>query len=512
MNSNEKNGLSDDKIEKLVDPEFLSIFPYNFLEKFSILPFKGDNGEVFIGTNNISRLDPGEIENFIGKKVKFLTINEDVVQNLLKKYYYHPTSSQKIVQELKGQDEKFVEDLPEDTGGDPLEFANQAPIIRLVNQIIYKAVSMRASDIHLQALEDQFKVRYRIDGILHDIFVLPKKYQSAIISRVKIISDLDIAEKRTSQDGRTSLRIDGQQIDIRISIIPTFFGESSVLRLLNKSVFLFDIESVGFTEENYEKFDKLIHCDHGIILLTGPTGSGKTTTLYSALSKINNPKTNIITLEDPVEYQLNGINQIQINPKVELTFANGLRSILRHDPDIIMVGEIRDLETAEMAIQASLTGHLVFSTLHTNDSTSAITRLLDMGIEPYLIASSVIAIAAQRLIRINCAYCKEEIKYPPEILRQMGFLSENNNESGLFVHGKGCSSCLQTGYYGRTGIFEMLMLDDRTRELIMQRVSAGEIRKYAVSNGLKTLRQDGAVKVKNQQTTISEVLRVTQEM
>jgi general secretion pathway protein E len=507
MKNDEKNELSNEKIEKLIDPEFLSNFPYNFLEKFSILPFKDENGEIFIGTDDISRLDPGEIENFIGKKVKFLSINENVVHDLLKKYYYHPTSSQKIVQELKTQDEKFVEELPEETG-DPLEFANQAPVIRLVNQIIYKAVSMRASDIHLQALENQFKVRYRIDGVLHDIFVLPKKYQPAIISRVKIISDLDIAEKRISQDGRTSIKINDQQFDIRVSIIPTFFGESSVLRLLNKSVFLFNMESIGFTEENYEKFNRLIHYDHGIILLTGPTGSGKTTTLYSALSKINNSQIHIITLEDPVEYQLDGVNQIQVNPKVDLTFANGLRSILRHDPDIVMVGEIRDTETAEMAIQASLTGHLVFSTLHTNDSTSAITRLIDMGIEPYLIASSVIAIEAQRLVRINCPYCLEEIVYPSEVLNQIGFLSETEH----FVHGKGCSNCLQTGFYGRLGIFELLMIDDNIRDLIMKRASAGEIRKYAVNNGLKTLRQDGAIKVKNKQTTISEILRVTQEI
>ncbi len=511
MKNDEKNNLSNEQIEKLIDPEFLSIFPYNFLEKFSIIPFKDETGEVFIGTDNLSQLDPGEIENFIGKKVEFFTIDTELIQNLLKKYYYHPTSSRKIVQELNNQDENIVEDLPEETG-DPLEFANQAPIIRLLNQIIYKAVSMRASDIHLQSLENQFKIRYRIDGILHDIFVLPKKYQPAIISRVKIISGLDIAEKRISQDGRMSIKINEQQFDIRISIIPTFFGESSVLRLLNKSIFLFNMESIGLTKENYEKFDKLIHCDHGIILLTGPTGSGKTTTLYSALSKINNPQTNIITLEDPVEYQLNGINQIQINPKVELTFANGLRSILRHDPDIIMVGEIRDSETAEMAIQASLTGHLVFSTLHTNDSTSAITRLIDMGIEPYLIASSVIAIIAQRLVRINCPHCLEDIEYPSEVLEQIGFLSEKNNELYSFVHGKGCYACLQTGFYGREGIFELLMIDDKIRDLIMQRASAGEIRKQAIVNGLKTLRQDGAIKVKAQKTTISEILRVTQEM
>lgn len=509
MTTENRIPLTPDEIEKLINSEILGKFPYEFLEKFSLLPLVRESGEVIIGVEDPSSVDPGELEGFLGRRVVLTQMDGELVRRMLKKYYFHPTSSQRIIQDLGTEEDQFVEEIP-DQSGDLLDLANQAPVIRLVNQIIFRAISMRASDIHLQTLEAQLKVRYRIDGLLHDIFVLPKKYQPAIISRIKIISDLDIAERRAPQDGRTSLKIENRQTDIRVSIIPTFFGESAVLRLLDKSSYSFGMDQLGFLEDDFEKFERLIHSDHGIILLTGPTGSGKTTTLYSALSRINNPRVNIITLEDPVEYQLEGINQIQINPKVDLTFANGLRSILRHDPDVIMVGEIRDLETAEMAIQASLTGHLVFSTLHTNDSTSAITRLLDMGIEPYLIASSVIAIMAQRLVRLNCPQCSVPISYPDQALRELGISAVEAQESD-FKSGKGCALCLHTGYYRRTGIFEFLSVDDRIRELIMQRVSAGEIRKYALGSGLRTLRMDGAIKARKGMTTIEEILRVTQE-
>ncbi len=441
-----------------------------------------------------------------------LSNSQEEILNLLKKHYYSPSSSQKIIQELSRDEavlgESFTEDLPAQNG-DLLDLANQAPIIRLVNQIFYRAILMRASDIHIQSLESHLKVRYRIDGMLHDILTLPSKYQPAVISRIKIISDLDIAEKRIPQDGRTGIRVEDKQIDVRVSIIPTFFGESAVLRLLDQSTYNFGLNELGFSKEDLARFDKLIHYDHGIILLTGPTGSGKTTTLYAALSRINNPHIHIITLEDPVEYQLDGINQIQVNPRVGLTFANGLRSILRHDPNVIMVGEIRDKETAEMAIQASLTGHLVFSTLHTNDSTSSITRLLDMGIEPYLIASSVIGIIAQRLIRLNCQKCCQPVDYAPELLSEIGLNPTETNYN--FKKGKGCEICLSTGYHKRTGIFEFLEIDDAIRSLIMKQVSSGEIRKYALASGLKTLRMDGARKVAEGLTTVDEILRVTQE-
>jgi len=512
MNRKINLSLTSEEIEKLIDSELLPRFPYSFLENFSLLPLRDAPGRVLFATSDISKIDAGEIEQFTGKKVSFVIVDKQIISELLKKHYYNPASSQKIIQELTRDEAMFEESIPEELpsqNGDLLDLANQAPIIRLVNQIFYRAILMRASDIHLQSLENYLKVRYRIDGMLHDVLTLPAKYQPAVISRVKIISDLDIAEKRIPQDGRTTIRIDDRQIDVRVSIIPTFFGESAVLRLLDQSTYNFGLNELGFSENDLVRFDRLIHYDHGIILLTGPTGSGKTTTLYAALSRINNPQIHIITLEDPVEYQLDGINQIQVNPKVGLTFASGLRSILRHDPNVIMVGEIRDRETAEMAIQASLTGHLVFSTLHTNDSTSSITRLLDMGIEPYLIASSVIGIIAQRLVRLNCVKCSEPVLYPDELLREIGL--DPSADGYNFKKGKGCEVCLNTGYHKRTGIFEFLEIDDEIRNLIMKQVSAGEIRRYALSKGLRTLRMDGARKVAEGLTTISEVLRVTQE-
>ena len=497
--------------EEKIEPDLLNLFPFSFLKNHSFIPLKGENGEIIITTSDPLKIDIGEIKEIIKKDVKIAISSEEKIIQCLEKYYYHPSSSKKVIEDLSSEETVHLEEEIDTETTNLLDLANKAPVIRIVNQIIYRAISMRASDIHIQATETTLKIRYRIDGVLHDIFVLPKKYHPAIVSRIKIISNLDIAEKRIPQDGRTSIKVDGRKIDIRISIIPTFFGESVVMRLLDRSTFLYSLEELGFSKENYEKFSNLIKYDHGIILLTGPTGSGKTTTLYAALSKINNPGINIITLEDPVEYNIEGINQIQVNPKVGLTFANGLRAILRHDPNVIMVGEIRDVETAEMAIQASLTGHLVFSTLHTNDSTSAIVRLIDMGIEPYLIASSLIGVMAQRLVRLNCPECSVEIKPPISLLKKIS-LSEKDLEDGKFMEGKGCKKCLGEGYYGRTGIFELLIIDDEIRDMILRRVSSLEIKKVALEKGLKTLRMDGAEKVKKGLTTISEVLRVTQEV
>ncbi len=500
-----------ENLEERIEPEVLNLFPYNFLKKNCFLPLNGENGEIIIVTDNLLKIDLEEIKNIVKKEISVVIMPTEKIEECIEKFYYHPTSSKRVIDDLK-EDEDIIELKDEDISGTTnlLDLANKAPVIRIVNQIIYRAISTRASDIHIQATETEVKIRYRIDGVLHDIFVLPKKFHPAIISRIKIISNLDIAEKRVPQDGRTSIKVDSKKIDIRISIIPTFFGESAVLRLLDRNSYLFTLEQLGFSEENYEKFNRLIHCDHGIILLTGPTGSGKTTTLYGALSKINNPGINIITLEDPVEYNLEGINQIHVNPKVGLTFANGLRAILRHDPNIIMVGEIRDVETAEMAIQSSLTGHLVFSTLHTNDSASAIVRLIDMGIEPYLIASSLIGVMAQRLVRLNCPYCSQQITPPLELLKELS-LEENDLKDANFREGKGCKKCYNEGYYGRTAIFELLVIDDAIRNFILERDSSQKIKNYAIKKGMKTLRMDGAEKVKQGITTISEVLRVTQE-
>lgn len=499
-----------DNFEDRIDPEILNIFPYNFLKNNCFIPVRGENGEILIITENPLNIDIGEIKAILKKDVKIALSSKEKINECIEKFYYHPSSSKKVIDDLSSEEITHIEEDIEETAN-LLDLANKAPVIRIVNQIIYRAISMRASDIHLQITEEKFKVRYRIDGVLHDMFILPKKFHPPIVTRIKIMSNLDIAEKRIPQDGRTSIKVDGKKIDIRISIIPTFFGESIVLRLLDRETFLLGLEELGFSEDNYRKFNQLIHSDHGIILLTGPTGSGKTTTLYAALSKINNPGINIITLEDPVEYNLEGINQIQINPKVGLTFANGLRSILRHDPNVIMVGEIRDLETAEMAIQASLTGHLVFSTLHTNDAASAIVRLIDMGIEPYLISASLIGVMAQRLVRLNCPYCSERQKPPLHLISQLG-LQEKDIQEGNFMAGKGCKKCLNEGYYGRTGIFELLIIDEEIRELILKRASVSEIKKTGLKKGMKTLRMDGIEKVKKGLTTFTEVLRVTQDI
>ncbi|HDN97768.1 MAG TPA: type II secretion system protein GspE [bacterium] len=498
-------------IEKFIEPDLMNKFPYSFLQKNCIIPVRGEDGNIIIVGDDPLKIAIGEIKSIWNKDVKIAKSDSEKILECLEKYYYHPSSSEKIVNDLKEEEIAELQKEIDKETTNLLDLANKAPVIRLVNQIIYRALSMRASDIHLQTLENSFNIRFRIDGVLHDIFQLPKRYQPAIISRIKIISGLNIAEKRIPQDGRTTIKVDGRKIDIRVSIVPTFFGESAVLRLLDQSSFLLEMENLGLLENTYELFNKLIHYDHGIILITGPTGSGKTTTLYSALSRINKREVNIITLEDPVEYNIEGINQIQINPKAGLTFANGLRSILRHDPDIIMVGEIRDLETAEMAIQASLTGHLVFSTLHTNDSASAITRLLDMGIEPYLIASSLIGVMAQRLVRLNCPECSEPVEIPPSVIQEI--IPSGKIEDANFMEGKGCEKCLYTGYYGRTGIFELLVIDENIRKLIMERASSNVIKNYAIEKkGLKTLRMDGIEKAKRGLTTISEVLRVTQEI
>ena len=393
---------------------------------------------------------------------------------------------------------------------DLLDVSDEAPVIKLVNLILFQAVKERASDIHIEPFQKELKVRYRIDGILYQRFDPPKKYQSAIVSRLKVMAKLDIAEKRLPQDGRIPIKIAEKDIDIRVSIIPTTFGERVVLRLLDKSSVLLGLEDIGLTPDQLEILDDLIHRANGILLVTGPTGSGKTTTLYGALSRINSPDKNIITIEDPVEYQLWGIGQIQVNPKIGLTFAHGLRSVLRHDPDVILVGEIRDVETAEIAIQSALTGHLVFSTLHTNDAASAVTRLVDMGIEPFLVASVVRAIVAQRLIRVICPECKEEYVPEAEALRGEG-LAMSELEGKTLYRGRGCPACSETGYRGRTGIYEILLVSEGIRQLIMKKADSTTIGRKAVEEGMRTLREDGARKVIAGVTTLEEVVRVTQE-
>jgi general secretion pathway protein E len=390
---------------------------------------------------------------------------------------------------------------------DLLDATDEAPIIRLVNSVLFQAVKERASDIHCEPYEREFVVRYRIDGVLYNVLTPPQRLQAAITSRIKLMAHLNIAERRLPQDGRIGLRIAGRDIDVRVSSIPTVQGERLVLRLLEKGAVNLELETLGFDPDQLTQMTRILALPNGIVLVTGPTGAGKTTTLYGAISRINSPERNILTIEDPIEYQLKGIGQMQVNPKIDLTFANGLRSILRQDPDVILVGEIRDGETAEIAVQAALTGHLVLSTLHTNDAAGAITRLVDMGIEPFLVSSSVSAILAQRLVRRVCSHCKTPYAPSPAEVARLGLQPGEYR----FFHGAGCAECTQTGYRGRLGIFEIIVMDEGLRALILTHADAGSIREYAEEHGVKSLRQDGAAKVLAGQTTTEEVLRVSQQ-
>ncbi len=415
--------------------------------------------------------------------------------------------------------ERIIEDIdsiPEYQGGDEenvdqlRDMASEGPVIRLVNLIITRAIERRASDIHLEPFEENFRVRYRIDGVLHDVESPPKRLQAAIISRIKIMAKLNIAERRLPQDGRIMLRVKGKEIDFRVSTVPTIHGESIVLRILDKSSIVLDVAKLGFSRDMLRTFTELVQAPHGIILVTGPTGSGKTTTLYCALEKINSPDLKIITVEDPVEYQLKGINQIQVKPAINLTFANALRSIVRQDPDVILIGEIRDSETAEIAIHSALTGHLVLSTLHTNDAPSAITRLINMGMEDYLLSSTIIGILAQRLVRAACPHCRFLCTPEPAILHEMK-MDGVTLEEGKIFEVKGCPQCGNTGYWGRVGIFELLKVTEDIQKLIMEKKDANVIKERARKDGMHTLREDGWLKVKEGITTVSEVIRVTQE-
>ena len=390
------------------------------------------------------------------------------------------------------------------------DMASEAPIIRLVNRLILNAVEAGASDIHFEPFENEFKVRYRIDGVLHNAESPPYRLKEAIISRVKIMAKMDIAERRLPRDGRIKLKVLDREIDFRVSTLPTMFGESLVMRVLDREALILDLEKLGLPDWLLPQYIDLITKPYGMILVTGPTGSGKTTTLYTTLAKINSPENKIITLEEPVEYQLRGINQIQVNPKIGMTFASGLRSIVRQDPDIILVGEIRDRETAETAIQSALTGHLLFSTLHTNDAAGAVTRLLDIGVENFLLSSTLLGILAQRLVRVICPNCKKRIDPEPKLLKAMN-LSAEDIRSVTFYAGQGCDHCNHTGFKGRIGIFEYIPVDDDIRKEITARSSTERIKTVAQEKGLLTLRQDGWNKVRSGITTISEVLRVTLE-
>jgi general secretion pathway protein E len=487
-----------------VDPALLARVPLTFARAHTILPLRERDGRIRIALSSPSALlAMDELRLLFGRPVEAVLVPAGILGDAINHIYGSLSgSAREVLQELEGEDLSTVATEFNDPK-DLLDLADEAPVIRLLNSILSEAVKERVSDIHIEPYERDLVVRFRIDGILYEKLTPPKIIQDALVSRVKIMAGLNIAEKRLPQDGRIRVIVAGRDVDIRVSIIPTFYGERAVLRLLDKKKGVLSLEDIGLGDEGVRTMERVLARTSGIILVTGPTGSGKSTTLYAALNRLNTSEKNIITIEDPIEYQIKGIGQIQVNSKIELTFAAGLRSILRQDPDIIMVGEIRDAETAEIAIQASLTGHLVLSTLHTNDAATAVTRLVDMGIEPFMIASSLTAVMAQRLVRVICPYCREE--YRP-VDRHDGV-----SLPVRLYRGRGCDRCFGLGTMGRTAIYEIMPVDQEICSMIIKRAHAGEIKEYAVARGMKTLRDDGLARAAAGVTSIEEVLRVTQE-
>jgi general secretion pathway protein E len=483
---------------------------FRFMKQCKFVPVALEGGVLTLAmTDPLDGATLDSVRQATGLQTRALLGAESEIMDALERFYGSSSGAMGRIIEGIGEDE--IENLSDEIEDieQLKDLASEAPVIRLVNLLISKAIESRASDIHIEPFEKDLKIRYRIDGILHDVESPPKKLKAAIISRVKIMSRLNIAERRLPQDGRIKLKVLGRDIDLRVSTLPTLYGESVVMRILDKgNSGLYDISRLGFPADSLAAFESLIRRPHGIFLVTGPTGSGKTTTLYSGLAAINQPDKKIITIEDPVEYQMEGINQIHVNAQIGLTFGSGLRSIVRQDPDVIMIGEIRDLETAEIAIRSALTGHLVFSTLHTNDAPGAIARLTDMGAEEYLIASSVLGILAQRLVRVICPHCKVEIHPMPETLKEFGF---PGNGQDRFYEGRGCAECGNTGFIGRIGIYELMIVNEDIRKLTVVKADAGQIRKKALENGMRSLRDDGWLKVKQGITSLAEVIRVTQE-
>jgi len=493
------------------DREFLSRFPARILMAHRLVPISQDNGVVTVVSNRLfdtSGLD--ELRMACGLEMRpALAPSAEIGRCISALLGVGADTLQSLVSEA-------AEDGVEIVGGEADEdmdlesAARDASIIKFVNQVLAEAIERRATDVHFEPFENVLRVRYRVDGVLQEANVPAevRQFQPAIVSRLKILSRLDIAEKRLPQDGRIKLKVSGREVDVRVSVIPMLHGEAVVLRLLDRSVTLLGLDHLGMSQADRGLFDQVLALPHGIVLVTGPTGSGKTTTLYAALSRINDVERKIVAIEDPIEYHLHGINQIQVSTKAGLTFGRGLRSILRHDPDVILIGEIRDLETAEIAVQASLTGHLVFSTLHTNDAPGALTRLVDMGVEPFLVASSLEMVLAQRLVRLICPHCIEPL--PAD---EAGSLrAELGDRVPPTLHrGRGCRHCQGSGYHGRTGIFEVMLIDESIRAMVLDRASAGDIRKQAARDGMQNLREDGWRLVREGRTTLAEVLRVTKD-
>jgi len=493
-----------------IDPAVIKEIPAKFACHYELMPIKIEDNLITVAMINpadINTID--DIKLLLKKEIKACLASRADIMDSIKKYYgvgaetiekMGPEISAESAINIQHQETQDLDGAIED-----------ASIINFVNQVLMEAYRDRATDVHIEPFEDELQVRYRIDGVLHETKVPPaiKNFQSAIISRIKIMANLDISERRLPQDGRIRIKIGDDKVDLRVSIMPTPFGESVMIRLLSSNI-LFGMESLGLLKPDLEIMETMVKKPHGIIFVTGPTGSGKTTTLYASLNKINGKDKKIITIEDPIEYQLKGITQMQVQPKIGFTFANALRSMLRHDPNVMMVGEVRDYETAEITIRVALTGHLVFSTIHTNDAAGGVTRLIDMGVDPFLVASAVECFIAQRLVRVICDKCKKEFKPSKEILKELGVSRLDLSKTKLY-EGKGCEACRFTGYKGRTAIYEILVMSEPVRELVLKRSSSGQIKKKALSLGMRTLRQDGWEKIKSGITTPGEVIRVTQE-
>ena len=496
-----------------VDTKLVGGLSLTYARENLVLPLRleGRRAEVAVADPlNTHAVD--DLSVILKARVEIVVVPRAELLDAIHRVFDRRAGADKVVDDLADEDlGTIAHDLEEQTK-DILDEDDEAPIIRLVNSILSQAIKERASDIHIEPFEKEIVVRFRKDGVLKEIVRAPRRYHSSVAARIKIMGNLNIAEKRLPQDGRIRIKIAGRDVDLRLSTVPTGHGERIVLRVLDKSAVLLDLEQLGFLEGKLETIEELIERPHGIILVTGPTGSGKTTTLYAALQKINTPDRNILTVEDPVEYQIEGIGQMQVNKKIDFTFARGLRAILRQDPDVVLIGEIRDLETAENAIQASLTGHLVFATLHTNDAPSAFTRLTDMGVEPFLSASSVIAIMAQRLVRMLCPHCKEPHRPLLQELINLGVPNaEELHDTHTFYRAVGCPECFGGGYKGRCGIHELLIIDDEVRSLVMKNAPSSILKKTATARGMLTLREDGAEKVLRGWTSIDEVMRVTAE-
>lgn len=497
------------------DQEIIRLIPERMARQYNLIPLSRMGNTLTVAISdplNIFALD--DLRSFTGCHIDIvISSEEEISRNIDVQYHIDSKDMQEILEEESlDESEADLKDIelvkPDEIElTDAIKESEKAPIVKVVDLMLTQALKKRASDIHIEPEQTCLRIRYRIDGALHDIFKIHKINQNAILARIKIISNLDITENRIPQDGRFKVRFEGKEVDFRVSSLPTTFGQKFVLRALDKSNLSIGLDKLGFSEQPLTTFTEAIAKPFGMILVTGPTGSGKSTTLYSILSQLNTPERNIITIEDPVEYQLEGITQIQVKSEIGLDFASGLRSVLRQSPDVIMIGEIRDPETADIAIKASLTGQLVLSTLHTNDSITSITRLIDMGVEPFLVASSIIMLCAQRLCRKICYKCREPIDVPKDFLEKIGFTHKCN-----FYSGKGCDYCNQTGFYGRIAILETIMINDTIREMIMKKKSIDEIRKYAIEEcGMKILRDDAFLKVKEEFTTLDEALRITTE-